>query len=136
MKTSDPSPLAASSILAAESAPDVRSTTDATPAACVRPEQDMAHCGACSHFLPDTINPTQRGYDDMTIKTCPQCNLPHASKTATCPRCRVLSAWHQPSPLAKELMAQMDVIQSALDKAERNAWAAKENPPLTNSQHP
>ncbi len=30
----------------------------------------------------------------------------------------------------------MDVIQSALDKAERNAWAAKENPPLTNSQHP
>ncbi|MHB1322330.1 MAG: TubC N-terminal docking domain-related protein [Acidithiobacillus ferrivorans] len=47
------------SILAAESAPAVRSATDATPAACVRPEQDMAHCGACSHFLPDAINPAQ-----------------------------------------------------------------------------
>lgn len=46
-------------LLAAESAPDGRSATDATPAACVRPEQDMAHCGACSHFLPDTINPAQ-----------------------------------------------------------------------------
>ena len=47
------------SILAAESALDGRSSTNATPAACVRPEQDMAHCGACSHFLPDTINPAQ-----------------------------------------------------------------------------
>ncbi|WP_153940434.1 hypothetical protein [Acidithiobacillus thiooxidans] len=47
------------SILAAESAPAGRSATDAAPAACVHPEQDMAHCGACSHFLPDTINPAQ-----------------------------------------------------------------------------
>ncbi|MFA5730859.1 MAG: hypothetical protein WC934_02510 [Acidithiobacillus sp.] len=53
MKTSDPS------ILAAESAPAVRSSTNATPAACVRPEQDMAHCGACSHFLPGQPLPGQ-----------------------------------------------------------------------------
>lgn len=46
-------------LLAAESAPAVRSSTNATTAACVHPEQDMAHCGACSHFLPDTINPAQ-----------------------------------------------------------------------------
>ncbi len=46
-------------LLAAESAPAVESTADATPALSVHPEQDMAHCGACSHFLPDTINPAQ-----------------------------------------------------------------------------
>ena len=46
-------------ILAAESAPDGRSTADLTQPPSVRPERDMAHCGACSHFLPDSINPAQ-----------------------------------------------------------------------------
>ena len=47
------------SLLAAEAAPAVRSTTDLTQTPSVRPGQDMAHCGACSRFLPDTINPAQ-----------------------------------------------------------------------------
>jgi hypothetical protein len=46
---------ALTSILAAESAPPVESAAEPS----VRPEQDMAHCGACSHFLPDAINPAQ-----------------------------------------------------------------------------
>ena len=46
-------------LLAAEAAPAVRSTTDLTQTPSVRPGQDMAHCGACSRFLPDTINPAQ-----------------------------------------------------------------------------
>lgn len=51
------------------------------------------------------------------IKTCHECNLPHYSASSTCPRCRILSAWHQPSPLAQELLAQMDLIVDALDQA-------------------
>ena len=47
------------SLLAAEAAPAVRSTADLTQPPSVRPERDMAHCGACSHFLPDSINPAQ-----------------------------------------------------------------------------
>ena len=47
------------SLLAAEAAPAVRSTADLTQPPSVRPERDMAHCGACSHFLPDTIHPAQ-----------------------------------------------------------------------------
>lgn len=51
------------SILAAESAPGGRSTTDATPAACVHPEQDMApsctFCGTCLHFVPGQPLPGQ-----------------------------------------------------------------------------
>ena len=50
-------------LLAAESAPAVRSGTDTTPAASVRPERDMApsrvSCGTCLHFLPDTINQSE-----------------------------------------------------------------------------
>ena len=50
-------------LLAAESAPAIESTTDATPALSVHPEQDMApsraSCGTCLHFLPDTINLAQ-----------------------------------------------------------------------------
>ena len=47
------------SLWAAEAAPAVRSTADLTQPPSVRPERDMAHCGACSHFLPDSINPAQ-----------------------------------------------------------------------------
>lgn len=50
-------------ILAAESAPAGRSTTDATPAEKMQHGADMAHsrvsCGTCLHFVPDAINPAQ-----------------------------------------------------------------------------
>ena len=50
-------------LLAAESAPDVRSTTDITPAEKMQHRPDMTpsrvSCGTCLHFLPDTIKPAQ-----------------------------------------------------------------------------
>lgn len=50
-------------LLAAESAPDVRSTTDITPAEKMQHGPDMTpsrvSCGTCLHFVPDTINPAQ-----------------------------------------------------------------------------
>ena len=51
------------SILAAESAPDIESATDATPAEKMQHRPDMTSsrvsCGTCLHFLPDTIHPAQ-----------------------------------------------------------------------------
>ena len=50
-------------LLAAESAPDVESTTDITPAEKMQHRPDMTpsrvSCGTCQHFLPDTIHPAQ-----------------------------------------------------------------------------
>ncbi|MHB1670015.1 TubC N-terminal docking domain-related protein [Thiomonas sp.] len=50
-------------LLAPESAPDVRSTTDITPAEKMQHRPDMTpsrvSCGTCLHFLPDTIHPAQ-----------------------------------------------------------------------------
>ena len=50
-------------LLAAESAPDVRSTTDITPAEKMQHRPDMTpsrvSCGTCLHFVPDSINPAQ-----------------------------------------------------------------------------
>ena len=50
-------------ILAAEAAPAIESTTDATPAASVqhraRKGPSRTSCGTCLHFLPDTIHPAQ-----------------------------------------------------------------------------
>jgi len=43
-------------LLAAESAPAVRSGTDTTPAEKIAPRANMVACGTCLHFLPDTIN--------------------------------------------------------------------------------
>ena len=50
-------------LLAAESAPAVESTIDATPAEKMQHRADMTpsrvSCGTCLHFVPDSINPAQ-----------------------------------------------------------------------------